>query len=209
MPSGRLAGQDASAGRCFLEDAPGRHGGSVTASLHSVLHSTPFLVTRDVVIATIVAFWLGLAFWTHRDAKRRIDDPLLVGAASLLGLVPVAGPLVYLLFRPPETLADVEARRIEVRALESRFARAEPRCPVCRTRIESAYLVCPVCTTALKQPCTACKAPLDPLWQVCPYCAAPVGAVVAADLDAALAAEAATMVDTTAKRRPSPRATGR
>jgi hypothetical protein len=173
-------------------------------SLHSVLHSTPFVVARDLVIACIVAFWLGLAFWTHRDARRRIDDPFLVGTATLVGLVPLAGPLIYLLFRPPETLAEVKARRIEVQALESRFARPEPRCPVCRTTVEADYLVCPVCTTALKEPCTACRAPLDPLWQACPHCGTRVGDVVAVDLDAALSAETAALARTrhTGSRRP-------
>jgi double zinc ribbon protein len=162
----------------------------VTGSLHSIFHSTAFTLSRDIVIGGVLLFWFGLAFWTFRDARRRIDDPWLVGTATLLGLVPFVGPLAYLLFRPPESLEDAHARRVEVRALEARLDRVEPRCPVCRTGIEPAYLVCPVCTTQLKEPCAACKAPLEPLWQVCPYCMTPAGAV-AVDLDAALSAEAA------------------
>jgi hypothetical protein len=168
----------------------------VTGSgLHDVFQSTAFDVTRNLVLFFVAVFWLGLAYWVSRDARRRIDDGWLVGTATLVGLVPFVGPLVYLLFRPPETLADVRAREIELRALEARLLpKPQPKCPVCRSGVEASFLVCPVCTTTLKQPCVACKAPLEPLWQACPYCATPVGSKVepvAIDLDAALAAEAA------------------
>jgi hypothetical protein len=175
----------------------------VTGSLHTVFHSTAFVLTRDIVIAALVALWLGLAFRTHRDAKRRIDDGWLVGVATLLGLVPIAGPLLYLLFRPPETLAESHARYVEIRAIEERLGRVEPRCPVCRTVADPSYLVCPVCTTTLKEPCVECRSPLDPLWQACPYCATPVGAAVTVDLDTALTAETASLASRKRKPRPT------
>jgi hypothetical protein len=161
-------------------------------SISALLHSTPVTVGRDIALFCLALVWLGSAFWTHRDAERRIDDRLLVSTATLLGLVPVAGQLVYLLFRPPETLEDVRARRIELRALETRLTRREPRCPGCRTAVEASFLICPVCTTRLKKPCRACEAPLERLWQACPYCAAPVlEAPTALDLDAVLVAKTA------------------
>jgi RNA polymerase subunit RPABC4/transcription elongation factor Spt4 len=175
----------------------------VTASLHTVFHSTAFVVTRDIVLAALVALWLGLAYRTHRDAERRIDDGWLVAVATVLGLVPVAGPLLYLLFRPPETLEETHARHVEIRAIEERLGRVEPRCPVCRTLVAADYLVCPVCTTTLKEPCVECKSPLEPLWQACPYCAAPVGAAVTVDLDTALTAETATLASRKRKTRPT------
>jgi hypothetical protein len=76
----------------------------MVGSLSTVFHSTAVTVTVDVLLFLAAVAWLGWAFWTHRDAKRRLDDPILIWAATALGLVPVAGPLVYLLFRPPETL---------------------------------------------------------------------------------------------------------
>jgi hypothetical protein len=173
-------------------------GGTTTSSsafgsLHDLLHSTGFEIARDLVLFTVGIFWLGLAYWVHRDARRRIDDVWLVATATLLGLVPFLGPLVYLLFRPPETLGEARAREVEIRALEARLLAPRPECPVCRTGVEPGYIVCPVCTTQLKQACTACSAPLEPIWQACPYCAAPVIAppiAPAADLDVALTAEA-------------------
>jgi hypothetical protein len=153
-----------------------------------------------------VVFWLGLAFWVNKDARRRIRDPFLRVVATLLGLAPpYIGPVVYLLFRPAETIYDVRSQQIELRALEQQLARSQPACPVCSSAVEPDYLACPVCTTMLREPCETCKAPLEPLWQLCPYCASPVGPS-RADLDAALAAEAKTiaLVDDTIALVPQP-----
>jgi len=165
---------------------------ALLGSLHTIFRSTAFEVARNLTLLFVMLMWLGLAFWVHRDARRRISDPWLAATTTLLGLVPLAGPLAYLLFRPPETLAEVKARRTELRALERHLLRPRPQCPVCRAGIEAAYLVCPVCTTQLKMPCGHCSAPLEPLWQACPYCATPVGSrleLAEAGLDSALAAE--------------------
>ena len=161
--------------------------------LHGFFHSTGFVVGRNLTILLAVVFWLGLAFWVHRDARRRIADGFLVFLASLLGLVPpYLGPLVYLLFRPAETLDDVHSRRVELRALEQQLGRTRPACPLCSSPVEDDYLACPVCTTVLREPCARCNAPLEPLWQMCPYCTTPIE-LTRADLDAALTAEAKTI----------------
>jgi hypothetical protein len=173
-------------------------------SVHDFFHSTGFEIGRNLALFMVVVFWLGLAFWVYRDARRRIDDPWLRATAVLLGLVPFVGPLVYLLFRPPETLEDAWARDVEIRALEWRLGKVEPHCPVCRSEVEEAYLVCPVCTTQLKEPCRSCRRPLERLWQVCPYCASAVEKrLAAADLDAALTAEA--LLHANGKRPPARR----
>jgi hypothetical protein len=161
-------------------------------TLNDIIHSADVRIALYLTIFTIAVFWLGLAYWVYRDARRRVGDPWLVGTSTLLGLVPFLGPLVYLLFRPPESLQEARAREVEIRALEARLAIAAPACPVCRSAVEASYLLCPVCTTQLKQPCATCSAPLEPLWQACPFCTAPITATpVAIDLDAALRSEAA------------------
>jgi RNA polymerase subunit RPABC4/transcription elongation factor Spt4 len=170
---------------------------SSVTTLHDLFHSTGFVVARNVAILFAVVFWLGLALWVNRDARRRIGDPILVFFATLLGLAPpYIGPVVYLLFRPAETLDDVRSRRVELEALEQHLARSQQACPVCRSWIEPDYIACPVCATMLRQPCATCNAPVEPLWQVCPYCASAI-APSAVDLDAALTAEAKmiTLVD--------------
>lgn len=159
-------------------------------SIFHVFHSTGFVIARNLAIFIAAVFWLALGFWVNRDARRRVDDPWLVGVATLLGLFPpYIGPLVYLLFRPGETLEDVRSRRVELRALEQQLARTRPTCPTCSTPVDEDYFACPVCATRLRQPCAHCDAPLEPLWQVCPYCTSPIEPTEL-DLDAALTAEA-------------------
>jgi hypothetical protein len=163
------------------------------APLHNLFHSEGFAIARNVAIFFAVVFWLGLALWVNRDARRRIGDPILVFFATLLGLAaPYIGPVVYLLFRPAETLDDVRSRRVELQALEQQLARSQPACPVCRSWIEPDYIACPVCATMLRQQCATCNAPLEPLWQLCPYCASAIEPSQA-DLDAALTAETQTI----------------
>jgi hypothetical protein len=161
--------------------------------LHDFFHSTGFVIARNSAIVLAAVFWLGLAYWVHKDARRRTGNPFLVFLATLLGLAPpYIGPVVYLLFRPSETRDDVRSRRVELRVLEQQLVRSQLACPVCSSAVESDYLACPVCTTMLRKPCAKCTAPLEPLWQMCPYCASPVEPAQV-DLDAALTAEAKTI----------------
>jgi RNA polymerase subunit RPABC4/transcription elongation factor Spt4 len=136
--------------------------------------SDTWFVIRNLGILFLIVFWLAWAYWVFKDARRRIEDPWLVAMATVLGLVPIVGPLVYLFFRPPEYLEDRRERELEIRAMEEQIGQRASNCPVCRAAVEPDFLVCPVCTTKLKQACTGCKSPLEPLWQVCPYCETPV-----------------------------------
>ena len=136
--------------------------------------SEEWLVIRNVTLFFVVVFWLASAYWVYKDARRRIDDPWLLAMAVALGIFPpFVGPLLYMLFRPPEYLEDIRERDLEIRAMEDSMDVAE-RCPVCRAAIEPTFLACPVCTTKLKDSCRRCKAPLEPLWQMCPFCETPV-----------------------------------
>ena len=104
----------------------------------------------DLVLVFAVLFWLALGVWVYRDAGRRISNPWLVALATGAGLFPpFLGPLVYMLFRPPEYLDERRERELEIRAMEARLRR-EHKCPVCRTEIDDAWIVCPVCTTKLR-----------------------------------------------------------
>ena len=141
----------------------------------TLIASSTVDVARNVGILLGVVFWLATVYWVYKDARRRIEDPWLIGMATLLGAIPpFLGPLIYMLFRPPEYLEDVRERELEMLAMEERLAEHDLRCPVCRGPVDASFLVCPVCTTRLKQACTECAAPLEPIWQVCPYCATPV-----------------------------------
>lgn len=149
--------------------------GGVFGGFHDFFSSGTWLVVRNLLLFFVGVFWLALAYWVYKDARRRIQDPWLVATATALGaLPPFVGPLVYMLFRPPEYLEDVRERELEIKAMEERLARRDLNCPVCRAEVDASFLVCPVCTTRLKQACRSCKAPLETLWQVCPHCETPV-----------------------------------
>ena len=53
---------------------------------HGFFHSTGFVVAGDAAAVLAVVFWLGLASWVRRDARRRIGDPFLRFLATLLEL---------------------------------------------------------------------------------------------------------------------------
>jgi hypothetical protein len=148
---------------------------STFASTHDFFSSGTWLVIRNLLLFFAVVFWLAFAYWVYKDARRRIEDPWLVGMAALLGLVPpYVGPFIYMLFRPPEYLEDVRERELEIKAMEDRLSKRDLHCPVCRSEVDVSFLVCPICTTKLKQACATCKAPLEALWQVCPFCETPI-----------------------------------
>ncbi|HLY93677.1 MAG TPA: zinc ribbon domain-containing protein [Gaiellaceae bacterium] len=141
-----------------------------------------WIEARNLLIVFAAIFWLAFAYWVFKDARRRVEDPWLVGIATLLGIaLPFVGPFVYMLFRPPEYLEDVRERKLEIKAIEERLAH-ERSCPVCRAPVEASFLVCPICTTKLKQACVNCKAPLEAVWQVCPYCETPVAPEAATEI---------------------------
>jgi Double zinc ribbon len=143
--------------------------------LFDILGSDGWSLARNAAVVVLVLLWLATAYWTFKDARRRIEDPRLIGVATVVGLIPpFLGPVIYMFFRPPEYLQDARERELEIKAMEERIAQLDQRCPVCRARVEPSFLVCPVCTTRLRQACAACGQPLEALWQVCPHCATPV-----------------------------------
>ena len=116
---------------------------------------------RNLAIFFVIVFWVATIYWVFKDARRRIEDTLLVWVVTLLGVVPFIGPLIYMLFRPPEYLEDVRERELEIKAMEKRLGGRDLRCPVCRAEVDEDFLVCPVCTTKLRQACTTCRRPLE------------------------------------------------
>lgn len=117
----------------------------------------------------LLVFYASIVLWSYKDARRRIDDPILVATAVATSMLPIVGVLVYMMLRPPEYLADVRERELEIRAMERTLGRQE-RCPYCRSHIESDFRSCPVCMGKLRQSCTGCDQPLDPRWAMCPFC---------------------------------------
>ena len=130
----------------------------------------------SLLLLFLAVIWLALIYWTFADTRRRIDDPLLVGCATVASVFPFAGTIVYLIVRPPEYLEDVRERELEIAAAEARLATLEHvHCQYCGFEVEKDFLRCPSCLRRLREPCTVCARPLDPRWKICPYCEAEVG----------------------------------
>jgi hypothetical protein len=131
----------------------------------------------SVALLILAVLYLALVFWTFADARRRIDDPLLVFCATACSLFPFVGTIVYLIVRPPEYLDDVRLRELEMTAAEARLASLDYQlCPHCDYEIQADYLRCPSCMRKLKERCYSCGKPIDPAWRMCPFCEAETNA---------------------------------
>lgn len=85
-----------------------------------------FGIAANLLVIFLIAIWLALVFWAYNDAKRRVDDPVLIGAAAFAALIfPFAGALVYAIVRPPETIDDRYERELDIRAGELRVRMLE------------------------------------------------------------------------------------
>ena len=129
----------------------------------------------NVLLLVLVVLWVALIFWTYADARRRIEDPMLVGCATLASVFPFVGTIVYAIVRPPEYLEDVRLRELEMQAAEARLHQLDYQlCPHCDYEVRGDYLRCPSCMRQLKEPCRNCGKALDPHWRLCPFCEAEV-----------------------------------
>ena len=105
-----------------------------------------------MLLLFLFVVWAALVFWTYADARRRIDDPMLVICATAASLFPFVGTIVYVIVRPPEFLDDVRLRELEMHAAESRLHQLDwELCPNCDYEIRSDYLRCPSCLRKLKE----------------------------------------------------------
>src|SRR5215207_8514651 len=118
----------------------------------------------NLLILFLVVVYLALIWWTYLDARRRIEDPVLIACATAASVFPFLGTVVYTILRPPEFLEDREETELELRQ------RIENSCPHCEYPIEKSYLRCPNCERRLRNPCRKCHKALDPRWGICPYC---------------------------------------
>ena len=80
----------------------------------------------------LFALYIALVAYTYLDARRRIEDPVLVACATVGSLIPFIGTIVYTIVRPPEFIDDARERELEIRAAELRVRQlSELSCPNC------------------------------------------------------------------------------
>jgi Double zinc ribbon len=132
-------------------------------------------LTVNLLVLFLVVVWLALVAWTYFDARRRMEDQILVWCSVGASLFPFVGTIVYTILRPPEFIEDRKERDLEIRAAELRVRQlTEQSCPNCGHPTEKSYLRCPECQTRIKDPCPSCEKPIDPRWAMCPYCETPI-----------------------------------
>jgi hypothetical protein len=128
----------------------------------------------NLLILFLIVVYLALIAYTYLDARRRLEDPVLVACATVAALFPFLGVIIYTILRPPEFLEDRRERDLEIRASELRVRQLEENsCPNCEHPVERTYLRCPSCRARIKDPCESCGKPVDPRWTLCPYCETP------------------------------------
>jgi RNA polymerase subunit RPABC4/transcription elongation factor Spt4 len=143
-------------------------------SVSSFFKSATWQFLQYMMIFFLVVVWLACAYWIFKDARRRIEDRMIITVAVLTGvLFGPFGLLVYAIVRPPEYLEDIRERELEIRMMEDRMGNGQ-RCSYCKTPVRDDFLVCPNCMRRLRAVCHNCQRPLEPTWRVCPYCESPV-----------------------------------
>ncbi|MFW6068644.1 MAG: double zinc ribbon domain-containing protein [Chloroflexota bacterium] len=127
-------------------------------------------VVAAILGALLAALWLSLVIWTFRDMRARSRDPFAqILAALVVALLPGVGLIIYLILRPPETLAEAYERALEEEALLQEIEE-RPACPGCSRTIEAGWILCPHCHTRLRKRCLDCDALLELQWNLCPFC---------------------------------------
>ena len=138
------------------------------------------LENTGIIVAVIVgtylsALWLAAIIWTARDIRERARDPITQVVAVLIVVAfTLPGWVLYLVLRPPLTLAEVYERQLEEESLLQDLQN-QLACPECGHDVSDDYVVCPRCAHPLKEPCGACDRPLLFSWHTCPWCATPKG----------------------------------
>lgn len=120
--------------------------------------------------ALLAALWLSLIIWAFRDMRARSRDPFAqILAALVVAALPFVGIVIYLILRPPETLAEAYERALEEEALLQEIEE-RPACPGCSRTIEANWILCPYCHTRLRKACPDCQSLMELTWNLCPFC---------------------------------------
>ena len=127
-------------------------------------------IVAAVAGVLIAALWISLVVWAFRDMRSRSRDPFAqMLSALVVAALPIVGIIIYLILRPPETLAEGYERALEEEALLQEIEE-RPSCPGCSRTVQGDWILCPYCHTRLKKACPDCNSLLDLQWNLCPYC---------------------------------------
>jgi len=129
-------------------------------------------LVRNALSSAVAGVWICSIAWVIADARSRLPKARQVHLATAgVGLLPVAGLLVWLAARPRKTLTERWTE--ELRGVLFADAAETGACPVCRTDLERDFRTCPGCGLELEQPCEACGTPVQAMQDACPECGRP------------------------------------
>src|ERR1700710_1123528 len=92
------------------------------------IHNNSVETAVKLLILFLVVIYVALIYYTFADARRRIEDPMLIACATAAALFPFVGTIGYMIVPPP---ARVRGRRPRARARDAgrRGAPARRRVP--------------------------------------------------------------------------------
>ena len=135
-----------------------------------------FFTMEAAAIGFFMAIWVASVIWTARDAERRCGhSSLRLGAPLVAVLLPFVGAGLYALAKPCEERADVRARRVRTRFLESVVNGDTERCIECAAPIQPEFRCCPSCGERVRSTCDGCGRPVRTVWATCPWCTRSLG----------------------------------
>jgi RNA polymerase subunit RPABC4/transcription elongation factor Spt4 len=126
---------------------------------------------HDFLSGLVDRFYFGAGRVLWRVFERDVFAQLL--AALVVAVLTLPGLIVYLILRPPRTLAEIYEQSLEEEALLQEIEEKRV-CPGCGRQAQENWRVCPNCYTKLKKACAQCGELMDLPWNLCPYCATPV-----------------------------------
>jgi len=138
-------------------------------SILNFFSSPVFKMAARLLILFLLILWASVIYWVYRDAEKR--GAIGIYWAAVILFFNVFGLIVYFILRPPEYVADVQERELEIKMKEE-MINSRKSCSGCRQPIELDFLVCPYCMKKLKKSCPVCNRPLNLNWTICPYCKA-------------------------------------
>ena len=135
------------------------------------LENPDWTLLRNLGIGLVVVLWLATAYWTFKDARRRIEDPWLVALATVVGFFHRSSG---------RSSTCSSGRPSTSRTRASASSRSRPWRSGSGNSISAAPSVVPASSLvsrlsrvydAAEVGVPDCGQPLESLWQVCPYCA--------------------------------------
>src|ERR1700730_10500380 len=127
-----------------------------------------------IIFAYFIALWISCVWLAFRDIRPPPPHIFLqIMATLLVAVFSLPGLLIYVVLRPPKTLAQLYEDSLEEEAFLQGI-QVHNSCPVCKQRVEQDFIFCPWCQTRLKRTCARCERPLMLRWKMCPFCATSV-----------------------------------